>query len=280
MAVEQLCLVEASMAPFAPLEQQADSPAANDAPNDDAARFDFDRVFDENYLYFYAPTLTDKRSDGEADAIRMLLDLQPGEELLDLGCGHGRISNRLAQRGARVTGLDASEFFLDHARKEAAAMNVEVTYVPGDMRAPPWTNRFDAAISWYTTFGYFDQAGNEQTLRNAAAALKPGGRLLIDQLNRAALLREGVPHTNIVRCGQDVMVDTIDYDGRTDRRNTNRLIVRDGKVSQMNLSIRLYSAVEFSQMLYRAGFSRVATFGRNGEPFALYGPRLVVVAYK
>jgi 2-polyprenyl-3-methyl-5-hydroxy-6-metoxy-1,4-benzoquinol methylase len=52
-------------------------------------------------------------------------------EVLDLACGHGRIANRLTQRGARVTGLDATPLFLEQARRDAAARGVEVDYVSG-----------------------------------------------------------------------------------------------------------------------------------------------------
>jgi 2-polyprenyl-3-methyl-5-hydroxy-6-metoxy-1,4-benzoquinol methylase len=37
-------------------------------------------------------------------------------EVLDLACGHGRIANRLAERGARVIGLDATSIFLNRPR--------------------------------------------------------------------------------------------------------------------------------------------------------------------
>ena len=50
-------------------------------------------------------------------------------EVLDLACGHGRIANRLAQRGAQVTGLDATPLFLEQARRDAAERGVEVDYV-------------------------------------------------------------------------------------------------------------------------------------------------------
>jgi 2-polyprenyl-3-methyl-5-hydroxy-6-metoxy-1,4-benzoquinol methylase len=47
-------------------------------------------------------------------------------EVLDLACGHGRIANRLTQRG-----LDATPLFLEQARRDAAARGVEVDYVSG-----------------------------------------------------------------------------------------------------------------------------------------------------
>jgi ubiquinone/menaquinone biosynthesis C-methylase UbiE len=62
-----------------------------------------------------------------------LLKLEPDIAVLDLAWGQGRIANRLAERGARVTGLDATALFLDRARHDAAPRG-DVDYVEGDMR--------------------------------------------------------------------------------------------------------------------------------------------------
>ncbi len=138
-------------------------------------KFDADGVFDDDYLdLFYGPL--EERSDAETDLVWRLLDLQPGMEVLDLACGHGRIANRLAARGCTVTGLDATEIFLRRARADAADRAVSVDYVLGDMRELPWQGRFDRVVSWFTAFGYFDDAQNRQVLAEIARVLKPGGR--------------------------------------------------------------------------------------------------------
>ena len=54
------------------------------------------------------------------------LDLDGGERLLDVPCGHGRVANRLAERGYRTTGVDRSTSFLDRARADAADRGVDV----------------------------------------------------------------------------------------------------------------------------------------------------------
>src|SRR5215813_9078750 len=68
-------------------------------------------VFDQDQLYFYEPQLTEA-SDAQAEVIWRVLELEPGMEVLNLACGHGRIANRLAERGARVTGLDATPLLI------------------------------------------------------------------------------------------------------------------------------------------------------------------------
>ena len=90
-------------------------------------------VFGDDYLYFYEEWLDDELSDAQAELIWDVLGLADGDEVFDAPCGHGRIANRLAERGARVTGLDADAVFLERAQADAEARRVEVEYVRGDM---------------------------------------------------------------------------------------------------------------------------------------------------
>jgi SAM-dependent methyltransferase len=244
------------------------------------AIFDFENVFGEDYLYFYGPDLSPERNAREAEAIWQMLSLQPGQKLLDIGCGHGRIANQLAKRGAHVTGVDANSRFLDRARADAAAAGLEVEYVQGDVRSLPWRDRFDAALIWFTTFGYFDEADNERVLMQAAQALRPCGRLLIEQISRAALLRQGLPRSFVIERGDDLMIDLVNYDQWTDRTHTERITVRDGRVRRAVFSVRLYGLAEFARLLRAAGFRMTQAFGRNGEPLTLDSRRVIVVAEK
>lgn len=107
-------------------------------------RFDTQELFDDDYLFFYTDILTDEVSDRQTDLIWRLLELEPRAQVLDLACGHGRIANRLAVKGASVTGLDVTSGFLDRARMDARSRGVEVDYVHGDMRKLAWEDRFDA----------------------------------------------------------------------------------------------------------------------------------------
>ena len=63
------------------------------------------RSFDEDYLFFYEPLLADA-AESDVDAVWRLLDVSSRTGDLDLACGHGRIANGLAERGARVAGVD------------------------------------------------------------------------------------------------------------------------------------------------------------------------------
>lgn len=241
---------------------------------------EIETYFSEDYLHFRDLVNPPEKSDREVGAIWELLSLRQGSSVLELGCGYGRITNRLAEKGARVTGLDISPILLRKAEADAAERQVDVEYVLGDIRSLPWRGHFDAAFLWYTTFGYFDEAENERVLREAASSLRKGGRLLIDQLNRFALLRDKSPTCEVVQRNDDLRIDIIEYDALTDRRNSERIVVRNGCIRRTRLSVRHYGFSEYVRMLRNAGFETVEAYGQEGGEFTPYGPRLVVVAYK
>jgi ubiquinone/menaquinone biosynthesis C-methylase UbiE len=239
--------------------------------------FDFDDIFDEDYLYFYGPRL-DQASNGDVETIWRLLELEPGMEVLDLACGHGRIANRLAKRGARVTGLDATPLFLDQARRDAMACGVDAVYVEGDMRSLPWEDaQFDRVLSWFTSFGYFDDDDNRRVVREARRVLRPQGKLLIENNNLAELLPRWLPAVVVERDG-DFSIDLSTFDPTTGRATTERVLVRDGRVRRFSFSVRMFIAVELRNWLLDAGFTTVDFFDGEGEPLTTESRRMITVA--
>ncbi|WP_179298305.1 class I SAM-dependent methyltransferase [Mesorhizobium carmichaelinearum] len=235
--------------------------------------------FNEDYFYFGDQVNNPEVSDRQSAVIWNLLSLRQGISVLDLGCGYGRISNRLAEKGAQVTGLDISPILLKKAEADAAERGVNVKYALGDMRSLPWRDEFEAAFLWYTTFGYFDDADNERVLCEAASSLRKGGRLLIDYANRFDFLRHKSPFYVIQR-NDDLRIDIVSDDVINDRRNIERIFVRDGCVRRTHLSFRQYGFSEFVRMLLSAGFKTVEAFGQEGGPFTSDSSSLVVLACK
>jgi SAM-dependent methyltransferase len=235
------------------------------------SEFDFEGVFDEDYLYFYEAILTPERTQEDVDKILELLEPVSGAEILDCPCGHGRISNALAERGFRVTGLDASELFLQRARADASERGVEVEYVHGDMRELPWRERFDALVNWFTSFGYFSDDENKRVLREFHDALEPGGRLVLETQSISRILLSPRPQHWVEHNG-DLMLDSWDLDVENARFLTERTLVRGGRTRKTGFTVRWFSVPELRAWLQEAGFERVQTPGLTPET------RLVVVA--
>jgi ubiquinone/menaquinone biosynthesis C-methylase UbiE len=240
-------------------------------------RFDTEEVFEDDYLYFYADVLSDEVNDRQADTVWELLRLEPGAAVLDLACGHGRIANRLAQRGAAVTGLDATELFLDRAREDATARGVEVDYLHGDMRDLPWTQRFDAVACVFTAFGYFCDDDNRRVLDEVRRVLRPDGRFWVDLVHLPWLLANFRAEVVAERDG-DWMIDRNRYDPPTGRILSERSIIRDGRQRTFRFFLRAFTFTELRDWLLAAGFSRVDACDARGEALTADSPRMVVVA--
>jgi SAM-dependent methyltransferase len=236
-------------------------------------------LFDEDYLHFSAARLADDTTDEEASTIWNLLSLGDGAEVLDLACGHGRIANRLAGKGARVAGLDATPLFLDVARADAVRRGVSVEYVQGDMRAIPWIDRFDAVVSWFTSYGYFDDAQNRAVLAQVHRALRPGGRFLIEMIHKDGLLPHWVPAT-ITETDDGIRIDQREFDPLTGRVNARWTIIRNGRLHRSWFFARLFSYTELRDWLLEAGFPTVEGYAGDGTPLTAAARRMIVVAHK
>jgi SAM-dependent methyltransferase len=233
-------------------------------------------MFDEDYLYFDAGLL-DARGDAEAGLIWHLLEVEPGMEVLDLACGHGRIANALAARSCHVTGLDVTPLFLDRARRDAAAREVAVSYVDADMRDLPWTGRFDRVINWFSSFGYFDDAGNRRVLAEVARALKPGGRFALEMNNRDWVIRHFQPASVDERDG-NLLIDRRQFEPLTGRMMTERMVVRDGRVRRVPYFVRMLTFTEMRDWLLDAGFASVEGCGEDGGLLAQDSRRMITIA--
>jgi SAM-dependent methyltransferase len=96
-----------------------------------------------------------------------LLAPQPGERILDLGCGDGAFTAMVAARGADLTGIDASPELV--AAAQARSIRAQV----GDGRALAFDGEFDAVVS---NAALHWMGAPDRVLAGVGRALRPGGR--------------------------------------------------------------------------------------------------------
>ena len=135
--------------------------------------------FDDQYLKEYEPLFALERDRREAARLMEILALPSGSRILDVPCGQGRHAHLLAEAGFDVDGLDYSAELLAIARKRGVGKTLR--YTRGDMRKLParWTDRFDAVVNLFTSFGFFvDPRDDATVIAEMARVLKPGGILV------------------------------------------------------------------------------------------------------
>jgi len=100
------------------------------------------------------------------------LNPQPGERVLDVGCGDGVLSLQIAERGAQVHGVDSSPALVEAARQRG------VDAVVGDGQAIEETGRYDAVFS--NAALHWMSRDPRAVLDGVAWALVPGGRFVAE----------------------------------------------------------------------------------------------------
>ncbi len=231
----------------------------------------------EMYERFWTP----EQNRDMADYLERVLELRPGDHVLDVPCGNGRIAIELAARGYRVTGVDLVPQLLDRARIRARERGVDVRWEQRDMRDLPWPQAFDAVCCVWGSFGYFDDAGNQAFLDAVARCLKPGGRFALDNHVTETLLHRLPFRTWHVVDDDFYILEEGEYDPETARVESRWVYVRQGSVTSLSLSQRLYSYRELVAMLHRAGFTQWKAWAdTQGTPFHLKARRLYLVALK
>src|SRR5262245_58494236 len=137
--------------------------------------------FDSEHYHRLYVHRGDEEAAGFVDALIARHLLQAGASVLDLGCGTGRHSKRLASKGFDVTGVDLSA---ESLRVAKANENANLRFTRQDMRLPFGSRAFDCVVNLFTSFGYFeDPADNLTVVRNVAESLKPGGTFILDYMN-------------------------------------------------------------------------------------------------
>jgi ubiquinone/menaquinone biosynthesis C-methylase UbiE len=238
-------------------------------------------VFFDAHASKYNDEVFTKNTTFEIEFLVTELALPTGSAILDVGCGTGRHTVGLANRGYRMTGVDLSSGMLAQANRAAHDAGVEVVLVQADATKMSFESRFDAAICLCEgSFGLLDQdddplAHDLDILKRINTALKPGGKLILNALNGAEKLRR-LTNDDVAQGRFDpfMLIEwfTMEYD------------TPDGKKS-VKIRERGYIASEVMLMLSLAGFDTLHVWGstagnwRKG-PLELDEMEMMVVAVK
>ena len=111
----------------------------------------------------------------ECETLLQWLAPGPGETILDIGCGDGFHTARMAARGAAVVGIDIHRSRLAFAKRHNSRARLEYRFMDAEKLDLSY-NSFDKVVSFCVIEHFNDEA---QVLRNIARVLKPGGLLVL-----------------------------------------------------------------------------------------------------
>lgn len=242
----------------------------------------YESFFGPDYLEIYSFEFTDELARMEAGFVARALGLQEGQRVLDLCCGQGRHAVLLASMGFEVTGLDLSEQYLRLASEAAEKHGLRVETVHADMRDIPFESHFDAVYNVFSSFGYLEsETEDAKVLEAIRRALKPGGRVLLDMLNRDWLVNNYVQDEWRIDENERVYLEHRELDLLASRNHVTFMAI-DPDGTRRDLGghhIRLYTLREVAGMLEAAGLKFEAVYGGfEGQDYGIKTRRMIVVA--
>jgi SAM-dependent methyltransferase len=203
-------------------------------------------VYSAQWFATFLEPLPPEHTNLDISAIQARLPLDHFSRILDLCCGPGRHTARLAELGYRVTGIDRDPGAISLAQRRAPS----ATFHCMDMRAiSELGSQFDGVLSLWQSFGYFSTAENDQLLRDISGCLRPGGRFLLDVFHADYFRQHQGPRSKLPDA-VSVLEDRVIGD-----RLHSRITYDDGAEETMDFEI--FTPEQLAERAGSAGFRLV-----------------------
>jgi SAM-dependent methyltransferase len=223
------------------------------------------------------------RASAEVQQGLTLLQLPRNAHILDIPCGPGRHALEFARRDCAVTAVDLTPLYIEGGQDRALQNDLRIEFLQGDMLSFVRPEAFDAVWNFYSSFGYFKNPRDDQTVvRNFYRSLKKGGKVLIETISREHALRVWDDEERIELPAVDDTTVTVEKEKSGEDSPVMKWCVsRGGKTKTFYMFHRYYSADAISSILAKAGFATVEIFEDiYGTPYTSGSERMVVVGRK
>jgi SAM-dependent methyltransferase len=188
------------------------------------------------------------------------LDLKIGQAVLDLGCGPGLYTTRLAQQGLQVTGVDTSRSSINYAIQSALELGLEITYRYQDYLTLTDSEQYDLVLLIYGDYCPLSPEQRSQLLQNVKRALKPGGYFVLDVTTREHRRKVGqkngwyVTESGFWKPGAHLVLEQgFDYPDQSIYLDQSIVIAADGMLSVYRNWFQDFTQASISSEIIRAG---------------------------
>jgi SAM-dependent methyltransferase len=235
----------------------------------------WESFFDADYLRLWEGAEPPDKIAREVSGLWAVLGLRETSTVLDAPCGYGRIARALAERGARVLGVDLSADLLAEAERRRGGLPSEaLRYRRHDLRSPLAESSFDAAVNVFSSLGYGTEADDLAILSTLRAAVRPGGRVFVETTHRdavAAGLSAGRRISNRLPDGT-LIVEEPWLDPVAGRVETTWYWSGPAGAGRKTASLRVYTATELVRLVEAAGLRLGSVHnGCSSDPFVTVG---------
>lgn len=239
----------------------------------------------------FANDLASRRPETIDASVAWLLEelsLKHGDSVLDLGCGPGLYSYRLAQAGLNVTGVDYSCRSIAYAEDFARQNGLEIEYRYQDYLKLEDEDRFDAALLIYGDFCPLSPEHRSKLLHNVHRALKPGGFFVLDVTTRLHRRKFGnrnnwyMVESGFWKPGPHLVLEEgFDYPEQSVFLDQFIIIEGDGQISIYRNWFQDYTRETIIQELKKGDFTIQSIWGDlTGTPYTEDTEWIGVVAQK
>jgi SAM-dependent methyltransferase len=231
-----------------------------------------------------------RRSEIIDSSIKWLIEklaLKAGDSVLDLGCGPGLYTSRLARVGLQVTGVDYSHRSIDYATRYAAENNLNITYRYQNYLELNDESKCDVALLIYGDFCPLNPEQRATLLRNVYRALKPNGKFVLDVSTREHRRKHGNKNgwqaleSGFWKPGLHLVFEEgFDYPEQSIWLDQYTVIEADGKISVYRNWFQDYTPETITNELAQNGFA-VESMWRDltGEPYTSEGEWIGLITY-
>jgi ubiquinone/menaquinone biosynthesis C-methylase UbiE len=239
-----------------------------------------------DYLTIYKDMTGPARTLDELQFCKSVLQWKKQDCILDAPCGAGRHSLQIARQGYHVYGLDFSYYLLGKALEAANRLPIHCPYpyfFRGLLQQLPFkTHCFNYVICMFSSFGYGEtEDDNLHVIREFSRVLKPGGKVLIDLMNRHFI----IPRLNKVyhstQYGLTVKEERTITDKEHRLHNVITIQDKNGDKRMYLYNPWLYNGWELALLANKADLEVDAIYGNfDGEPYETSSQRAMLVARK
>ncbi|ECJ2545420.1 SAM-dependent methyltransferase [Salmonella enterica subsp. arizonae] len=188
--------------------------------------------------------------------------LSPGAHILDLGCGPGFYTQRLAERGFHCTGVDFSPASVSWARQQAQDADLNIDYVQQDIRAYWPDKSFDFIMITFGELNVFSTADARSLVSRCALWLEPGGRLLAEVHTFDEVKRQGMAEASWQRCPDGLflgvphlLLTEHDWDEEAQTSSTQFWAIEaNGQTTRFGSQMTAWRDDEYISLLGNVGF--------------------------